>query len=224
LPVFRLTRCILVQAGQAIASYSFSETSGSSSNRCWTLKPLAGHLKTKFAIIQHQLGRQRCKKKPRGRAGLVRWRSSLGGANTDQCKLQGGPSGFVISGSGYPPSFSKQALSRNLLDRSLIVFRVFGAIRMFQRLLRLSLSCSHREIDNQRWWQGPMFRGDVAGNSHPTKQIGQAHHEQRENRRGLTTRLRQTRNLTPNFPFPRRGPVAPLTMPHMKRRQHQSST
>src|SRR6478672_2172510 len=128
LPVFRLTRCILVQAGQAIASYSFSETSGSSSNRCWTLKPVAGHLKTKFVIIQHQLGRQRCKKKPRGRAGLVRWRSSLGGANTDQCKLQGGPSGFVISGSGYPPSFSKQALSRNLLDRSLIVFRVFGAI------------------------------------------------------------------------------------------------
>ena len=59
LPVFRLTRCILVQAGQAVASYSFSEISGSSSKWCWTLKPVAGHLKTKWAICQNMTALRR---------------------------------------------------------------------------------------------------------------------------------------------------------------------
>ena len=52
LPVFRLSKCILVQAGHMIPTYSFSEISGSSSVWCWTLSPLAGHLKTKGAISQ----------------------------------------------------------------------------------------------------------------------------------------------------------------------------
>jgi hypothetical protein len=53
LPVFRLMKCILVQAGQTIPSYSFSEISGLSSNWCWTLRLVAGHLKTKWAIGQN---------------------------------------------------------------------------------------------------------------------------------------------------------------------------
>ena len=52
LPVFRLSKCILVQAGHMIPSYSFSEISGSSSNWCWTLRSVTGHLKTKGAIGQ----------------------------------------------------------------------------------------------------------------------------------------------------------------------------
>ena len=52
LPVFRLMKCSLVQAGQTIPSYSFSEISGSPSNWCWTLRLVAGHLKTKWAIGQ----------------------------------------------------------------------------------------------------------------------------------------------------------------------------
>ena len=52
LPVFRLMKCSLVQAGQTIPSYSFSEISGSLSNWCWTLRLVAGHLKTKWAIDQ----------------------------------------------------------------------------------------------------------------------------------------------------------------------------
>jgi len=35
-----------------LPSYSFSEISGSSSNWCWTLRLVAGHLKTKWAISQ----------------------------------------------------------------------------------------------------------------------------------------------------------------------------
>jgi hypothetical protein len=52
LPVFRLMKCSLVQAGQTIPSYSFLEISGSPSNWCWTLRLVAGHLKTKWAIRQ----------------------------------------------------------------------------------------------------------------------------------------------------------------------------
>ena len=50
LPVFRLMRCILAQAEQGTTSYSFSETSGSSSNWCGMLKPVAGHWK--WAIVR----------------------------------------------------------------------------------------------------------------------------------------------------------------------------
>lgn len=52
LPVFRLSKCILVQLGHMMPSYSLSGISGSSSNWCWTLKPVVGHLKTKLAICQ----------------------------------------------------------------------------------------------------------------------------------------------------------------------------
>jgi hypothetical protein len=52
LPVLRLSKCILVQAGHMIPTYSFSEISGSSSVWCWTLRLVAGHLKMKFAIGQ----------------------------------------------------------------------------------------------------------------------------------------------------------------------------
>src|SRR5450631_2374785 len=52
LPVFRLMKCSPVQAGQMFPSYSFSEISGSSSNWCWTLRLVAGHLKMKWAIGQ----------------------------------------------------------------------------------------------------------------------------------------------------------------------------
>jgi hypothetical protein len=46
LPVFRLIKCSLVQARQVMASYSVSGISASSSNSCWTLNPVVGHLKT----------------------------------------------------------------------------------------------------------------------------------------------------------------------------------
>jgi hypothetical protein len=44
-------KCTQVQAGQTIASYSFSGISGSSSNWCWTFIPVAGHVKTKWATV-----------------------------------------------------------------------------------------------------------------------------------------------------------------------------
>jgi hypothetical protein len=47
LPVFRLRKCSLVQAGQMIPSYSCSRTSSSSSDQCWTFIDVVGHLKTK---------------------------------------------------------------------------------------------------------------------------------------------------------------------------------
>jgi hypothetical protein len=43
-----------VQARQVIASYSFPGISGSSSDWCWTLRLVAGHLKTKLAIIKYK--------------------------------------------------------------------------------------------------------------------------------------------------------------------------
>lgn len=50
LPVFRLMKCSLRQAGQATPSYSSSGAYSSSSSQCWTLIDVAGHLKIKEAM------------------------------------------------------------------------------------------------------------------------------------------------------------------------------
>jgi hypothetical protein len=50
LPVFRLRKCNLRQAGHATPLYSSSGTSSSSSSQCWTFIDVAGHLNTKAAI------------------------------------------------------------------------------------------------------------------------------------------------------------------------------
>jgi hypothetical protein len=52
LPVFRLRKCSLVQAGQMIASYSFSRTSRSSSDQCWTFIDVVGQVKITAAIVE----------------------------------------------------------------------------------------------------------------------------------------------------------------------------
>ena len=51
-------KCTQVQAGQTIASYSFSGISGSSSNRCWTFIPVAGHVKRTWLIYQNMTARE----------------------------------------------------------------------------------------------------------------------------------------------------------------------
>jgi hypothetical protein len=51
LPVFRLRKCNLVQAGQVIESYRFSDASSSSSSQCWTFIDVAGQVKTNRAIV-----------------------------------------------------------------------------------------------------------------------------------------------------------------------------
>jgi hypothetical protein len=43
--VFRLIKCNLVQAGQVIASYSFSDALSSSSSQCWTIIDVSGQVK-----------------------------------------------------------------------------------------------------------------------------------------------------------------------------------
>ena len=48
--VFRLRKGSLAQAGQTITAYLVSEGCGSSSNWCWTLRLVAGQVKTKLAI------------------------------------------------------------------------------------------------------------------------------------------------------------------------------
>jgi hypothetical protein len=53
LPVFRLRKCNLVQARQMIASYSFSRTSSSSSDQCWTFIDVVGQVKRNGAICQN---------------------------------------------------------------------------------------------------------------------------------------------------------------------------
>ena len=52
-PVFRLRKCNLVQAGQMIPSYSFSRTSSSSSDQCWTFIDVVGQVKRNGAICQN---------------------------------------------------------------------------------------------------------------------------------------------------------------------------
>jgi len=52
LPVFRLRRCTLAQAGQVIASYSLSDRSSSSSSHCWTLNDVFGQVKMNCAIYR----------------------------------------------------------------------------------------------------------------------------------------------------------------------------
>jgi hypothetical protein len=50
LPIFRLTKCNLRQAGQETLSYSSSGASSSSSSQCWTFIDVSGHLKMKGAM------------------------------------------------------------------------------------------------------------------------------------------------------------------------------
>jgi hypothetical protein len=53
LPVFRLRKCSPVQAGQIIPSYSFSRTSSSSSDQCWTFIDVAGQVKRNGTICEN---------------------------------------------------------------------------------------------------------------------------------------------------------------------------
>ena len=48
-----LRKCNPVHGGQMIPSYSFSRTSASSSNQCWTFIDVVGQVKTKWRIVKY---------------------------------------------------------------------------------------------------------------------------------------------------------------------------